>query len=69
MIVVQYFNDATLNMYILLTASSVIVILVMTFYAWRLNSDKTLNKLKKATLIVGGILFNVIIMKYSATLI
>jgi hypothetical protein len=52
-IVILHFKDATFNLYILLTASSVIVILITTFYAWRLNSNKKLNNLKKAGLIVG----------------
>jgi hypothetical protein len=68
-IVILHFKDATFNLYILLTASSVIVILITTFYAWRLNSNKKLNNLKKAGLIVGGILFNVIMIKYSVSLI
>jgi hypothetical protein len=68
-IVILHFKDATFNLYILLTASSVIVILITTFYAWRLNSNKKLNNLKKAGLIVGGVLFNVIMIKYSVSLI
>jgi hypothetical protein len=69
LIIVQYFNDANSNMYILLVSSSLIVISIMSFYAWRLNSDKTLNTLKKIALIIGGILFNVVLLKYSVSII
>jgi hypothetical protein len=68
-IVVLNFKDATFNMFIFLAASGVIVILVSMFYAWRLNSNKTLNKMKKIGLLVGGFLFNVIVIKYSFALI
>ena len=69
LILVQYFKSANLDLYILLVSSCLIVISIISFYAWRLNSDKTLNALKKIALIIGGILINVVLLKYSLSFI